>query len=166
MLAARTDAGEVLDENLCRKLLSLAGVVGGELVGAPPELRELVEERVRERLALIEERNGRFFDEEVTKLDRWSDDLKVGLEQELKELDKEIKETRRSAKGATSLQEKLGAQRSLKKAEARRTQKRRELYEAQDAIDERRDELIENIERQLEQSDKLDTLFTVRWSVV
>lgn len=53
-----------------------------------------------------------------------------------------------------------------KRAEARRTQKRRELYEAQDAIDARRDELIENIERQLEQSDRLESLFTVRWSVV
>jgi adenine-specific DNA-methyltransferase len=70
------------------------------------------------------------------------------------------------AKAATSLQEKLAAQKALKKAEARRTQKRRELYEAQDAIDARRDELIDNIERQLEQSDRLETLFTVRWSVV
>lgn len=37
-------------------------------------------------------------------------------------------------------------------AEVRRTQKRRELYDAQDSIDERRDELIENIELQLRQS--------------
>jgi hypothetical protein len=167
VLAAYTDDGEVLDEDLCRKLLSLDAAIDGEPHEAPPlHLRELVEERVRKRLAEVEERNERFFDEEVTKLDRWSDDLKVGLERELKELDKEIKEVRRSAKGATSLQEKLAAQRSLKKAEARRTQKRRELYDAQDAIDARRDELIENIERQLEQSDRIDALFTVRWSVV
>lgn len=156
-----------MDEDLCRKLLSLGARIDGEPSETPPlYLGELVEERARERLAEVEERNGRFFDEEVTKLDRWSDDLKVGLERELKELDKEIKEGRRTAKGATSLQEKLAAQRSLKKAEARRTQKRRELYDAQDSIDARRDELIENIERQLEQSDKLDSLFTVRWSVV
>ncbi len=167
VLAGHTDDGGGLDEDLCRKLLSLGARIDGEPSETPPlHLGELVEERARERLAEVEERNGRFFDEEVTKLDRWSDDLKVGLERELKELDKEIKEGRRSAKGATSLQEKLAAQRSLKKAEARRTQKRRELYDAQDSIDARRDELIENIERQLEQSDKLDSLFTVRWSVV
>jgi hypothetical protein len=167
VLAARTDGGDTLDEDLCHKLLSLSAVVDEKLLEKPPPaLREMVEERVRVRLAEVEERNGRFFDEEVAKLDRWSDDLKLGLERELKELDKEIKEGRRSAKGATSLQEKLAAQRSLKQAEARRAQKRRELYEAQDAIDARRDELIENIGRQLEQSDKLETLFTVRWSVV
>jgi predicted nucleic acid-binding Zn-ribbon protein len=92
--------------------------------------------------------------------------LNLWLERELKELDREIKEGRRSAMGATSLQEKLAAQKELKKAEAQRTQKRRELYDAQDAVDVRRDELIENIERQLGQSDKLETLFSVCWSVV
>lgn len=166
VLAAHTDAGDTLDDDLCRKLLSLEAAMDGEPHGPPPpELRELTEERVRERLAEVEERNGQFFDEEVAKLDRWSDDLKLGLERELKELDKEIKEGRRSAKGATSLQEKLMAQKSLKKAEARRTQKRRELYDAQDAIDARRDELIENTERQLEQSYEVRELFAVRWSV-
>jgi hypothetical protein len=167
VLAARTDAGNALDGDVCRKLLSLDAVVDGELTEkSPPALRELVEEQVRGRLAEAEERNGQFFDEEVTKLDRWSDDLKLGLERELKELDREIKEGRRSAMGATSLQEKLAAQKELKKAEAQRTQKRMELYDAQDAVDVRRDELIENIERQLGQSDKLETLFSVCWSVV
>ncbi len=167
LLAARTDAGRVLDEDLCRKLLKLDAVVDGELRDAPPrDLKDLVEERVKERLAEVEERNLRFFDEEVTKLDRWSDDLKLGLEKELKELDKEIKEIRRSAKGAVALQEKLVAQRSLKKAEAQRTQKRRELYEAQDTIDAQRGELIENIERQLEHKCSMEPIFTVYWSVV
>lgn len=166
LLAARTDAGDVLDEDLCRKLLNLGALVDKQRPDAPPTvLRKTIEERVRERLALVEERNGRFFGEEVTKLDRWSDDLKLGLERELKELDREIKETRRSAKGATSLQEKLAAQKALKKAEARRTQKRRELYDAQDSIDARRDELIENIERQLQQKCEIKKLFSVRWSL-
>jgi len=167
VLAAQTDLGGVLDEDFCRKLLSLGATVDGE----PPQressaLRKLLEERVLVRLSEVEERNGAFFDEEVTKLDRWSDDLKLGLERELKELDKEIKEGRRSAKGATSLQEKLVAQKALKKAETRRTQKRRELYDAQDAIDERWDELIENIERQLEQKEGLTNVLLIRWTIV
>ncbi len=85
LLAARTDAGEPLDEDLCRKLLSLDAVTGGKAAGVPPPaLRELTEARVRTTISELEERNGRFFDEEVEKLDRWSDDLKTGLERELK----------------------------------------------------------------------------------
>jgi hypothetical protein len=63
VLAARTDAGNALDGDVCRKLLSLDAVVDGELTEkSPPALRELVEEQVRGRLAEAEERKGQFFD--------------------------------------------------------------------------------------------------------
>ena len=34
---------------------------------------------------------------EAEKLDGWADDLKVGLEREIKEIDRQIKEARRAA---------------------------------------------------------------------
>lgn len=80
-------------------------------------------------------------------------------------VDKVIEERRHETKHAGTLQAKVAVQKTLKAAEARRSKKRQELYNAQDAIDARRDEFIEGIERQLEQGYKLDTLFTVRWSV-
>ncbi len=43
--------------------------------------------------------------------------------------------------------------------------KRRELYDAQDAIDRDRDELIAKIEKQLSTEQTLHPLFTVRWHV-
>lgn len=59
----------------------------------------------------------------------------------------------------------IGPGRTSSSPSAVRSQPRSRLYEAQDAIDARPDELIENIERQLEQRHKLETLFTARWSV-
>jgi adenine-specific DNA-methyltransferase len=41
----------------------------------------------------------------------------------------------------------------------------RELCEAQDGIDRRRDELIEQIERQLQQTHETTHLLTVRWTM-
>jgi len=111
----------------------------------------------------VEERNGKFFDEEVLKLDRWSDDLKLGLEREIKELDKQIREARRGAALAGSLHDKLEAQKSLKALETTRNRMRRELFDAQDAIDIQRDELIGRIEKQLRQRHALKSLFAVRW---
>ena len=55
----------------------------------------------------ISERNARFFEAEADKLDGWADDLKVGLEREIKELDRQIKEARRAATTALTLEEKL-----------------------------------------------------------
>lgn len=168
LLAGTTDSGERLDEEVCRKLLSLSGRVAGLATSRTPteRLDGMIYEIVRERIQAIDERNARFFDEEVAKLDAWSDDLKVGLERELRDLDRKLKEARREARVSSSLAKKLAAQKALKEIEARRTKKRRELYDAQDEIDNQRDELIAGVEAQLKQSRHLEELFTIRWRVV
>jgi len=97
--------------------------------------------------------------------DRWSEDLKQGLEREIKELDKQVREVRRAAALAQAPEAKLQAQKSIKALEKTRNTKRRELLDAQDAIDVKRDELIEGIERQLRQTTHIRSLFTVRWGV-
>jgi len=64
------------------------------------------------------------------------------------------------------LHDKLEAQKKMKALEAERSRKRRELFDAQDAIDRRRDELIVGIEQQLRQRHNAAPVFVVRWSVV
>lgn len=165
IFAARTQQGDVLDEEICRKLLLLSGQVGQPGADSP-DLSDLRRNEVRTRLETIDRRNGEFFDEEVLKLDRWSEDLKQGLEREIKEIDKQIRESRKTAALAQSLQDKLVAQKEIKALEKTRSAKRRELFDAQDAIDAQREDLIENIEKQLKQRHSVQTLFCVRWRVV
>jgi adenine-specific DNA-methyltransferase len=113
----------------------------------------------------ISERNARFFEAEADKLDGWADDLKVGLERELKELDRQIKEARRAATVALTLEEKLAGQKAVKTLESERSAKRRSLFDAQDKIDEQRTQLIAQIEGKLEQMIDVQPLFTIRWRV-
>jgi hypothetical protein len=75
----------------------------------------------------ISERNSRFFSAEAEKLDGWADDLKVGLEREIKEIDRQIKEARRAATAALTLEEKLAGQEQIKSLEALRNAKRRPM---------------------------------------
>jgi adenine-specific DNA-methyltransferase len=114
----------------------------------------------------ISERNAQFFEVEANKLDGWADDLKVGLERELKELDRAIKDARRAATIAQTLEEKLAGQKAVKALETERSKKRRSLFDAQDKIDEQRAELIAQIEGKLEQSAKTAPLFTIRWGLI
>ena len=65
--------------------------------------------------------------------------------------------------GAHQLVETLAAQRSLKALESERAANRRALYDAQDRIGERRDELIAAIERQSGASHAWNEIFVVRW---
>jgi hypothetical protein len=99
------------------------------------------------------------------KLDRWSDDLKLGLERAIKDIDLAIKEARRRGAVAISLADKLEVQQDIKSLEQRRNRKRRDLYEEQDRIDAQRSQLIEGIERQLRTTHEFKPLFTFRWTL-
>ncbi len=70
------------------------------------------------------------------------------------------------AAGVAAIKDKLEAQKALKSLETERNRKRRELFDAQDAVDAQRDELIGNIEKQLSQRHSLTPVFVFRWKLV
>ena len=72
---------------------------------------------------------------------------------------------RKIAALAASLKDKLEAQKKMKAMEATRNKKRRELFDAQDRIDEQRDGLIGKIEQQMKQRHRSDLLFAMRWHI-
>ena len=115
LLSGVTDDGTIVDVEQCRRFFSLnaAGTPAKE-DAVPTSLQAALEDGLQrqknELLATLTERNASFFELELDKLDRWSDDLKVGLEYELKELDRQIREARRSAQIAPALAEKLSIQ--------------------------------------------------------
>jgi len=166
IFAGRTDDEQVLDDDVCRKLFSLPANVDSKAATAPPDLTELRAREMESRLKQVDERNAAVFEAEVLKLDGWSDDLKLGLERQLKDLDRQIREARKVASLAASLQDKLEAQKAVKALEAERSRKRRELFDAQDAIDRQREDLIKRIEEQLKQRRTTQHLFTIRWQMV
>lgn len=138
--------------------------MNGEVQCAPaPSLEQHIQQRQAEIQRDISERNARFFEDEAEKLDGWADDLKVGLEREIKELDRQIKEARRAATAALRLEEKLAGQKQVKALEAQRNQKRRSLFDAQDQVDRQRDELIGKIEGKLKQRAICEPIFSLSW---
>jgi len=125
---------------------------------------EIARQRVKV-IGNIEQRNLVLFTQESEKLDAWADDLKVGLEREIKELDRAIKESRTKSKGAATLAEKLEYQKEQRVLEGNRDKKRRELFERQDEIQQRRDNLIDELEKQLEQKITNRTILSCEWEL-
>ena len=101
----------------------------------------------------------------MEKLEGWAGDLKESLEHELKEIDREIKDTKREAQLAASLESKVALHKRIKELEARRAEKRRGLFEAQDAVDTRKDSLLSEIEARLKQGVVETELLSFRWRV-
>jgi len=59
----------------------------------------------------------------------------------------------------------LGLHKRIKELESRRAEKRRGLFEAQDAVDTRKDSLLSEIEARLKQGIEETELFSIRWRV-
>ncbi|MGD0958631.1 MAG: SNF2-related protein [Methylomonas sp.] len=169
IVAASTVNGETLEEDDPEKLLRFPAIVApATLVAAEnvqlPLFTDL-ESRKQLRLREINQRNLGYFEQEVEKLDAWADDLKLGLEQEIKEIDREIKEVRRTAATSPTLDEKLHWQKRQRELEGKRNKLRRELFDRQDEVEAQRNELIEQLENQLQQQVQEQILFTIEWEL-
>jgi adenine-specific DNA-methyltransferase len=167
IFSAVTDDGTVLDDEQAKRLFSLPGTSSNLASGIPcsDQLQQIFEGSKTRIIEAITARNSVFFDEEMEKLEKWADDLKSGLEFELKELDREIKFLKTESKKIFKLEEKLKAQKDIKELEKKRNNKRRTLFEAQDEIDSRKEGLIEGVEARLRQQIKVESVFAIRWSV-
>lgn len=194
ILAATFDAtGRVHDQDVTERLLNMPGYakalprshnapsqtsLSNELATAEqsaldfaaanvalPQLEQEIGRQKSRILNDLETRNLSFFAQESEKLDSWADDLKVGLEREIKELDRRIKEARTKSKRAATLAEKLDAQKDQRDLEAQRDRKRRELFQRQDEIQTKRDNLIDELEKQLQQQVNIRTIFACEWEL-
>jgi hypothetical protein len=168
VVAATTSDGIALAEDDPEKLLRLpAQAKSLELpIEANAILLEETEVRKIALLRAINQRNLGYFEQEVQKLDAWADDLKFGLEEEIKAIDVEIKEVRRKAATSPTLEEKLTHQKQQRELEARRTRLRRELFTRQDDVEAQRNELITQLEAELQQQVVDNTLFIIEWELV
>jgi hypothetical protein len=169
IFSAVTEAGTILDGEQAQRLFSLPGTCKGAQQCAPTvreQLQQIFEVGKDRVIEAISARNSVFFDDEMEKLEKWADDLKSGLEYELKELDREIKFLKTESKKILKLEEKLNAQKDIKELEKKRNTKRRTLFEAQDKIDSRKEGLIEGVEARLRQLISTSELFAIRWRVV
>lgn len=168
LVAAIADDGDSLDPETAAKLflLSAAEVRPADDFMPDPRLAEAVERQRQGRLAQVERRNAKLFEDEAAKLDGWAEDRRLALEHEIKELDRQIKEAKRGATAAAGLAEKLAVQKLVKELEAKRTAKRKSLFVAQDEIDAHRDGLIAAVEAKLQQQVRLETLYSLRWRIM
>jgi len=187
MLTAAIDSdGHIHDQDITERLLAMPGcavalprlhpaqaaILNAEQldfaaanVSVPVSLEAEIGRQKTRILSNLETRNLSFFAQETEKLDSWADDLKVGLEREIKVLDRQIKETRTKSKGAATLSEKLAVQKEQRDLEGNRDRKRRELFQRQDEIQTRRDNLIDELEKQLSQQVTVLPLFACEWEV-
>ncbi len=168
LVSAVTADGVALHEDDPHKLLSLPvkATLALSEIQECPSLQQDLQSRKSLLLRDINQRNLGYFEQEVQKLDAWADDLKLGIEQEIKEIDRQIKEVRRTAATAPTLEEKLSWQKKQRELEGKRGKLRRELFNRQDEVEAQRNDLINQLEVQLQQHVDEQTLFIIEWELL
>lgn len=169
LFSAFEDTGATLDQETIEKLFRCAATTD-LLDDVPPSaakrLEHEAERHAQATIARSLEYNSRLFQQERERLERWADDMVLAAEKELADTKAQIKVFNRQARLATSLDEQHTIQEKLRELERLQRRQRQRIFDVEDEIKDRRDQLIAALERRLSQHTVIEPLYTLRWVVV
>lgn len=168
LIAGITEDGIILDTETCQRLFSLEADVKqceNILSDTQTAIDQILHARKVEAIDSVSSRNAEFFDTEMEKLDKWAEDRKQSLEMQLKELEKNIRANKTEARKLLKLEEKVKMQRMIKEMEKKRREMRQDLYQAQDEVDVKKETLLKEIEKRMQQKISVQTLFMIQWNL-
>lgn len=168
LFSAVDDEGASVDHETCERLFNCSATVVAP-VDVPADIVDRLKGESKRHVDAsvsrsLEENNGHFI-RAREQLEKWADDMVLGAEKALKDTKEQIKALRREARTAATLAEQHDIQERMRKLEKQQRRQRQEIFEAEDQIMEKRDKLIESLERRMAQKTSANRLFTIRWSV-
>lgn len=167
IFTGKTSDGKLLSKEQCEKLFD----VEGKVVKACnlQDLSQLEAEFNKQKKVLAKEltdKNSSYFDEEIVKLEKWSDDRKNTLKEKLKELDEQIKTLKKDNRLSVNLQEKLRKQKEIRSLDTKRDEAWKEYENKKKDIDSQVDDLIEHIQAKMEQKMVVEQVFAINWRLI
>ena len=162
------DEGNDIHAEICEKMFEC--LADENVIEIPIEFQEkLVEEskcHIDGTIDKVMERNNVHYQQECDRLFRWADDLTLTAEKELKNTKNQLRMLSRQMRQASSIQEKHELQVKVKELEKIQRKQRQRIFDVEDEIEEKRDQIIDKLKKKMEQKTDSETLFMIRWSVV
>jgi len=162
------ESGASLDQEAMEKLFGCSGRSHDDEAIPAVIQHRLSAEAERHTKATVSrslEQNSVHFNQAREKLEKWADDMVLSAEKALADTKEQIKALRRQARQAVTLEEQHEIQQQLQKLEKQQRRQRQDIFKAEDEVMEKRDSLIESLERRLAQHTATEGLFTIRWAV-
>ncbi|MFM2615829.1 SNF2-related protein [Vibrio alginolyticus] len=171
LFTARTDNGQLVDSEACKRLFNLAATVkntldGGDDYTLPVDLVAQKNRQVDAKLAEVMDQNNALFEVEREKLEKWAEDKMFAAEEALRDTKAQIKSVKRESRHALTVEEQKLNQEKLQKLERQQKRQRMEIFDIEDEIADKRDELIAALEARMKQKIEVTELFTIRWQVI
>lgn len=168
LFSGLTDGGTSLDQETCEKLFHCDGrIISGKVTNTQNEKRLAaeVDRHVHATIARSLEENSRHFNEAREQLDKWAEDMEIAVGRELDDTKKQIRALNRQARLSTTIEEQRKLQEQIRVLEKKKRKLRQKIFDVEDEIAEKRDRLIDALERRMKQKTDIQPLFTIRWSV-
>ncbi|NDU80279.1 MAG: DEAD/DEAH box helicase family protein [Ferrovum sp.] len=169
LFSAIDEEGSSLEQETCEKLFNCMAD-STEYVTIPASImhRLIAESRHHAKATISQslEANNKHFNEAREKLEKWSDDLVLAAEKTLKDTKEQIKVAQRQARLANNLEEQHEIQQQIRKLEKQQRRQRQEIFQVEDDIIDKRDALIDSLEKRLVQKTESKPLFTIEWAVI
>ncbi|OHQ24419.1 ATP-dependent helicase [Neisseria sp. HMSC066H01] len=165
LFTARTDDGEWLDDDFCQKLLLLGTKRTDRAQAIPSDITQSAKLRCDSFFAQYQEQNNRYYYDRVLQFDRWAEDQKAILGNELEEIKTKIKTIKRERNLAQNTAELAQYENQIRKLEQQKRHLRNTLDDKEDEIDEKHDLLIRNLQLQTTFKSEFKNLFTIKWRI-
>ena len=167
ILTGMTDAGEVLDHELCERLLRIGKKKVLENSDTIPKaFMEQVARNTQVILNSALDANKEYFNQEKLKLEAWAEDRLLAVEKALDDIKIQIRSLKRESRTTTDLEQEKKIQEQIKKAEREQRRMRQTIFDTEDEIEAERDNFIAKLEDELHRSNEEQLLFTIRWELV
>ncbi len=167
LFTAFTDSGTFLSQEECEKLF-LNGGTEEPADDVPDDVLRRLDQNhqvhSQAKLKDIDSRDLTFFRQEQDRIEKWEHDMLDSLEEQIRSLRKSIQQAEREARAATNVDEQLKAERKVDELKRRRRRLRRDIDDREDEIEDKRKEMIRDIERKLVKSVDDETVFVIRWT--
>lgn len=168
LFSAVDDNGNNLDQETCEKMFSCWGHSQSlETLPASTEARLNADalRHVQATIARNLEENSRHFAEARDQLDKWAEDMENAAQRDLDDIKRQIRDLQRRGRQAPTMSEQHVIQEETTKLERKKRQLRTRIFDIEDEISEKRDRLVEALEKRMQQKTSNSALFTIRWTV-
>jgi predicted nucleic acid-binding Zn-ribbon protein len=158
LFSGMDDAEKSLDQETCEKLFGIAASVHN-LEILPGNVANRIEAGAKqaEKAALNRslETNNSHFASAREKLERWAEDKVLAAEKALKDTKEQIKALRREARQAATLEDEHAIQTRLKELERKQRRQRQQIFDVEDEIADKRDNLINALQKRITVHDQM-----------
>jgi superfamily II DNA/RNA helicase len=163
-----SDSGETLDQEVCEKLFNCYASQEAKIIaeGSNSKLQANSQLHCQAVINRVSEANNQFFNAEREKLEKWADDKILASEQALQDTKNKLRNLNRLAGQVETIEQQNETQIQIQELEQLKRKQRRQIFDVEDQITEKRDELINALKQKINQHTQSQRLFTIRWLVV